>query len=146
MAKKFKFRLETVLNIKTKKVDEAKNELYKILSVRYEKEKYIADLESTKNQELKKSRETSLKAQEMQMFKDYINTINYNIQKAYKELEKVIEIENIKRNELNEALREEKALTKLKNKKLEEHKKELKTEETNFLNEIGNQIYLRSNK
>ena len=144
MAKKFHFRLQTVLNIREKQVTEAKNELYEVLRLKFQKEAEITELIKEKNLQFEAKRKTTLKAMEMQSVKDHINMLNYKITKAKNELLKIEEIEKIKRNNLNEALQKEKILLNLKEKKIEEYKKELNIEETNFLNEISSQMYQRN--
>ena len=145
MAKKFRFRLETVLKIRTEKTEEAKNALNIALRNRYEKEMEIETLKKNKKEQLKKQTVTS-KAQDMQTIKDYIVNLDNQIEYKEKEKEKLIEIENVRRTELNESMKEEKIIAKLKEKKFAEHNLELKREEDNFLNEIATQQYIREHR
>ena len=140
MAKKFKFRLETLLKIRTEAVEEAKNSLNVALRYRYEKERQIDELKNTKQEQLQK-RLNVTRAQDMQILKDHINSLDAQIEKEEIEKQKLIEIENVRRMRLNEAMKEEKVILKLKEKKLQEHEKELKREETNFLDEIASLQY-----
>ena len=140
MAKKFRFRLEAVLKIRTEAVKEAKNSLNVALRHRYEKEMEIENLQQVKNEQLTQQMNSS-KAKNMQTIKDYI--VNLDNQILQKEKEKLIEIENVRRERLNEAMKEEKVIEKLKEKKIAEHELELKREETNFLNEIATQQYMK---
>ena len=142
MAKKFRFRLESVLKIRAEKTEEAKNALNIALRNRYEKEMEIESLQNLKNAEFEKQ-SVIKKAQEMQIIKDYIVNLDNQIEQKEKEKLKLIEIENVRRTELNEAMKEEKIIAKLKEKKLDEHNLELKREEENFLNEIGTQQFIR---
>jgi len=142
MAKKFRFRLETILKIRTEKTKEAKTAMNIALRNRYEKETEIETLQNIKKEQLKKQTVIS-KAQDMQTIKDYIANLDNQIEYKEKEKEKLIEIENVRRTELNEAMKEEKIIAKLKEKKLEKHKSDVKIEEDNFLNEVAIQQYIR---
>jgi flagellar FliJ protein len=142
MAKKFRFRLESILNLRSEKVDEAKNDLNVAIRYRNEKEDEIENLSNQKQQKLNEQNKFK-KAQDMQALKDHINSIDYSIEKKNKEKEKLIEIENARRLRLNEAMKEEKVIMKLKEKKIEEHQHELLREETNFLDDIATQQYIK---
>lgn len=142
MAKKFRFRLETVLKIKTEKVEEAKKQLQMAINLRYAKEREIAELVEQKQKECNRAY-SKVKASEMQTAKDHINYLENLIIAEEKEKEKLIKIEDRRRIELNEAMKEEKIILKLKEKKLEEYNKDLALEETNFLNEIATQQHIK---
>ena len=142
MAKKFRFRLEALLKIRADAVKEAKNSLNIALRYRYEKERQIENLKNVKQEQLEKRLNVS-KAQDMQILKDHINSIDNQIANEELEKQKLIEIENARRMRLNEAMKEEKVILKLKEKKLQEHEQELKREETNFLDEIASQQYMK---
>ena len=142
MAKKFRFRLETVLKLRTEAVEEAKNLLNVALRYRYEKEKEIEELKNQKQNQLEKQMNVN-QAQDFQMLKDHITSLDKQIEKKEIEKQKLIEIENARRIRLNEAMKEEKIILKLKEKKIQEHKAELLKEETNFLDEIASQQYVK---
>ena len=145
MAKKFKFKLEPILNIRTENVEEAKTSLYTAVRSRYKKEYEIENLNNIKEEFLNEPQITS-KAADMQVYKDYVNNIDWQLQKKEEEKIKLLEIENQKREVLNEALKEEKVIIKLKEKKIEEHQKQLNKEEANFLDEIGTNRYIKNMK
>ncbi|MDR0926944.1 MAG: flagellar export protein FliJ [Ignavibacteria bacterium] len=142
MAKKFRFRLESILKIRGDKVEETKNALNIALRYRYEKEAEIDDLQQTKQVALSKPITIS-KASDMQSHRDYINGIDATVTLREQEKTKLIEIENSRRSRLNEAMKEEKVIAKLKEKKLEEYKMDLAREETNFLDEIATQQFFK---
>ena len=142
MAKRFRFKLEPILKMRTEKTKEAKNALSIALRNRYKKEMEIDTLQNTKKEQLEKQLKTS-KAQDMQIIKDYIINLDNQIEHKKREKEKLVEIENMRLYELNEAMKEEKIITKLREKKLEKHKLELKREEDNFLNEVATQQYIK---
>ncbi len=145
MPKKFKFKLEPILKIKTEKIEESKNSLNAAVRNRYEKENEIEKLNDTKKNFLSE-KQITLKAADMQASNDYIANINGQVQKKENEKAKLLEIENHRRHQLNEAMKEEKVIIKLKEKKTAEHQKELNREESNFLDEIGTNQYVRNKK
>jgi len=145
MAKKFKFRLEPILKIRTEKVEEAKTSLHTAVRFRYEKEYEIENLTNIKKEFLNESPIT-YKAADMQASKDYVNNMDSQLQTKEEEKIRLLEIENQRRDVLNEALKEEKVITNLKEKKIEEYKEQLKREEANFLDEIGTNRYIKNMK
>jgi flagellar FliJ protein len=145
MAKKFKFRLDPILKIRSEKVEKTKNFLNIAVRNRYEKEYEIEKLNNVKKEFLSKQ-QTYTKAVEMQTAKDYVNNIDMQLKKKDKEKEKLLEIEEQRRNQLNEALQEEKVIVKLKEKKLTEYQQQLYKEETNFLDEIGTNQFINNFK
>lgn len=135
MAKKFVFRLESLLNLKTHKVKEIEEAIQKILYFRYrteeeiqKQEEYLRTISNGNNGHFK-----ALDLQAQINHKEYIYT---EIGKLRTQLERIVEIENIYRQRLAEAMKEEKILEKLKDKKLETYNEEVKKEETKQLDEI----------
>jgi flagellar FliJ protein len=148
MAKKFNFRLEPILKIRTEKVEETKKSLSTAIRSRYEKEDEISNLNNQKKQFLTEPQITS-KASDMQATKDYVNNMDGQLQKKEDEKIKLLEIENHRRERLNEALIEEKVIVKLKEKKITEHQQQIDKEEKLFLDEVGTNQFitkLRQNK
>jgi len=145
MAKKFKFRLEPILKIRTENVEEAKTSLNIAVRNRYEKEYEIENINNIKKEFLAEEQITS-KAADMQASKDYMHNMDTQLIKKEDEKEKLMQIENQKREVLNEALKEEKVIINLKEKKLAEYQKELSKEEANFLDEIATSRYIKDMK
>lgn len=145
MAKKFRFKLEPILKIRTEKVEETKSILHTAMRNRYDKETEIEELNEVKKDFLSEP-QIITKASDMQASKDYVNNMDWQLQKKEEEKIKLLEIENHRRDELNDALKEEKVIIKLKEKKIEEHQKILKKEEDDFLDEVGKNQYLRDKK
>ena len=143
MAKKFIFRLEPVLKIRTEKVNEAKNSLRNILQFRYQKEDEIEALTNTKN-EFMDAKQQTINAATMQANKDYMQNLNAQIVKKEQEKVKIIEIENERRDRLAESVKDEKILLKLKEKKETEYLKEIAAEETKFLDEVATTRYINN--
>jgi len=135
MAKKFKFKLESFLKLKSFNVTKAEDALNKILILKYEKEVEIVSLYdeiSELNNNPKKQTIIDLQSRfHRKIFlEDRIVQIKY-------EITKIVEIENFKRKELQEAMKDEKILEKLKEKKQVEFKFEMGKEEDLALDEIS---------
>ena len=135
MVKKFKFKLESFLKLKSFNVTKAEDALNKILILKYEKEVEIVSLYdeiSELNNNPKKQTIIDLQSRfHRKIFlEDRIVQIKY-------EITKIVEIENFKRKELQEAMKDEKILEKLKEKKQVEFKFETGKEEDLALDEIS---------
>jgi flagellar export protein FliJ len=63
--------------------------------------------------------------------------VRSQIEKLQKEIDKLKEIENIRRQQLNKAMQEEKVLTKLKDKKEHAYLHDVLKEENAFIDEIA---------
>lgn len=135
MAKKFKFKLESFLKLKSFNVTKAEDALNKVLILKYEKEAEIENIKdeiSDLNNNPKKQTIIDLQAR----FHRKIFLEERIVQIKY-EITKIVEIENLKRKELQEAMKEEKILEKLKEKKRDEFKFEMGKEEDLALDEIS---------
>lgn len=135
MAKKFKYRLESLLNIKAQKVKEIEEAIARILYFRKESEEEIAEQEKYLRNFLqtKNGMTTALEIQARQYHREFIEE---EIARLRKQLERIIEIEMIFRQRLVEAMKEEKVYEKLKERKFNEYNEEVKREETKILDEI----------
>lgn len=135
MAKKFKFSLESVLNLKNYRTNEAKDLLQQAAVIRIKKEQTISE-----NQEYLKSignTGNKMSLQELQDLHYHKESVKRNIKKLEKEKSQIVEIENLRRDKLSDAMKEEKILTKLKDKKILKYNDELKKEENLILDEIA---------
>jgi flagellar export protein FliJ len=135
MAKKFKFKLESFLKLKSFNVSKAEDALNKVLILKYEKEAEIVSIYdeiSELNNNPKKQTIIDLQSR----FHRKIFLEERIVQIKY-EITKILEIENLKRKELQEAMKEEKILEKLKEKKQVEFKFEMGKEEDLALDEIS---------
>lgn len=135
MAKKFKFKLESFLKLKSFNVSKAEDALNKVLILKYEKE---AEIENIKDEisELNNNPRKQTIIDLQSRFHRKIFLEERIIQIKY-EITKIVEIENLKRKELQEAMKEEKILEKLKEKKRDEFKFEMGKEEDLALDEIS---------
>lgn len=144
MAKKFNFRLEKVLNLKSIKVQELKDALNKIVITRMAKENEIEKNQTYLNNILN-AKKGLLPASSLQTHWSHKTYIQDTIKKLKYERDQLIEIENLRRQKLVEAMKEEKILLKLKDKKQIQHKEEISKEEVKILDEITNTKFLKNN-
>ncbi len=137
MSKKFIFRLEPLLKLRSHKVMQEKEALMQIQSLRISKENEISDnieyLES-----LYRNKKGRISIEQMQTDFHRQNFIKEFIKKLETDRQRLIEIEEQRRLILNEALKEEKILEKLKEKKITAYKEELNFEDTKMMDEIAN--------
>ncbi|MFA7326254.1 MAG: flagellar FliJ family protein [Candidatus Kapaibacterium sp.] len=140
MAKKFNFKLDTVLRLRSDKTEEAKTELQLIIRKRIEKEQLIEE-QFAKLSNHNRTRSEHKKLEEIQAFYYHKEFINEEIKKLKMELDNLLDIENLKRNKYNEALKEEKILLKLKEKKKSEFIAEIEHKEQLEIDEIAIRQY-----
>jgi flagellar protein FliJ len=139
MAKKFNFKLESVLKYRADKVSQAIDSLNQAVKIRIEKQKEINDTES-RIIEIASKFDNKTKARDLQVRDSHIVFLNEEILRLEQEKKQIIEIESIRRLKLTRAMKDEKVLEKLKEKKLETYNEELKKEEGLVLDEIGLRI------
>lgn len=140
MAKKFIFKLETVLKLRTEKTEEAKNELQLIIRKRIEKETLIEE-GNTRLIKHNSTRNEKKKLEDIQGFYYHKEFIEQEIVRLNMELDNLLDIESLKRIKYNEALKEEKVLQNLKEKKKELYMAELNKKEQIALDDIAIQRY-----
>ena len=136
MSKKFNFRLEPVLKLKHHKVQIAQDSLNQAVKLRNEKDNMIHEQNENRSKLISTNLQ-STKARDLQAYYHHRDHIDNEIKKLQEEKQRIIEIENIRRSKLNTAMKEEKVLIKLKEKKLSDYKEEVNREEGKFLDEIA---------
>jgi flagellar export protein FliJ len=141
MAKRFQYRLESILKIKTNNVELAKEELAKVIALKVKK---LDDI-NTKNNEIGALNLPTLKPK-----LDELRTIHHRKSflesekvKLKTEIEGIEDIENLRKQKLQIAMQEEKVFLKLKEKEFEEFRKELLKEEAIFFDEIAINRFVR---
>lgn len=145
MAKKFDFRLNSVLRLNSHKVKVAEEALLEIVNIRITKEQKADELANYYTGLIAKEFK-SAQASDLQAHYYHMNHIELQIKELKHEIEQILELENIKRMRLTEAMKEEKIIEKLKEKKFEEYKKETEDEEMKTLNEIATNRHHKSGK
>lgn len=145
MAKKFTYRLEPLLNLRAFRTNQAKEELAKILRLRFRKEQIIEEKKEYKNNLIAK-KYTSGKASDIQERIAHKALVEKEIEKHIQDKNQLLEIEKLRQNKYIEAKKDEMILEKLKEKKLEEYKAETLKEESNFIDEIAIIGFIRKEK
>ncbi|MCX8054918.1 MAG: flagellar export protein FliJ [Ignavibacteria bacterium] len=145
MAKKFTYRLEPLLNLRAFRTNQAKEELAKILRLRFRKEQIIEEKIEYKNNLIAK-KYTSGKASDIQERIAHKALVEKEIEKHIQDKNQLLEIEKLRQNKYIEAKKDEMILAKLKEKKLEEYKAETLKEESNFIDEIAIMGFIRKEK
>lgn len=136
MAKKFNFRLEPILKLKSHNVQIALDSLNQAVRIRSEKEESIKEHTEYRNT-LIDSKSEHKKASDFVALYHHRDYIDNEIERLKLEKTRILEIENIRRKKLTNAMKEEKVLEKLKEKKIFNHKEDVRKEEGKFLDEIA---------
>jgi len=145
MAKKFTYRFEPLLNLRAFRTDQAKEELAKILRLRFRKEQIIAEKAEYK-QNLISTKYTSGKVSDIQARIAHKSFVEKEIEKHTQDKNQLLEIEKLRQNKYIEAKKDEMILEKLKEKKFEEYKEEIQKEESNFIDEVAIMGFIRKEK
>jgi flagellar protein FliJ len=143
MAKRFQFRLDPLLNIKSFKVKEAQENLLQIMGSRLRKEEEIEQHNIYYNSLFKSNKRNNI-ASDLQTLFYHKVFVEDKIKILGNEKEQLSEIEKLKRNLLSEAMKEEKILEKLKEKKMLIHNSDMLKEENKVLDEIAIKQHLHN--
>jgi flagellar export protein FliJ len=139
MAKSFKFRLEPVLRLRSHKVEESKRELRNAANRRRRKEEEIEEKEIYLAG-ITKAPKGLTKASELQAGHFHKVYIREELKKLDKEKLKLIGIETEKRDRLNDDMKDEKILIKLKEKQLKAYEYDAEREDVIRLDEIARNL------
>lgn len=135
MVKKFAFRLDPVLKLRSFRAKEAKEALAQVLNLRLTKEREIAEKKKYLD-DLFIAGKGAAPAADLQAKANHKIYVQSEIKRLEEERKRLLEIENLKRNELSEKMKDEKILEKLKEKKRDVYEKEVLDEENKQLDEI----------
>ncbi len=136
MAKKFTYRLEPLLKVKSYNTSLARTELTNAINERINKEQEIENI-SNHRSSLNNVEIRNLTISEMQHLHHFKQSLENQKHKLAEEKEVLAEKEKLKQSKYNIAMQEEKILAKLKEKKLEDYRKTLNAEEQKELDDIG---------
>ncbi len=138
--RRFKFRLQSVLNLKEKKLEDERMALAQILRVLEDQKDTLLSLNDKKEQ-IEKSfdnanKEAALDIQNIVNARNYLEKISNEIKTQFEIIKKTqIELDE-QTQKVNEAYKELKVLEKLKEKQYEEFLKEFRQNETKELDDI----------
>ena len=148
--KKYKFRLQTVLDIKEKKLEQKLLELARIvdtLNKEVEIEKQLIIEQNTLQSKIVEisSIDSPQSLFEVQNSRGYWGCLGTKIIAQREKIKNIEFFVQAKRNEVNEALKEKKVLENLKEKELEKFYKEFLAYENRELDEIATVRYMSAN-
>lgn len=135
MAKKFKFRLESLHSLRKHKTTEAKNALGEVVQLRVAKQQRIA--ERTLYFEQLSMNYGTMRASEAQAVFAHKEAVRTEIQQLQKELVNLQEIEQQRRVDVTTTMRNEKVLDTLKEKQRTEHSHSVLREEQAFMDDLA---------
>ena len=132
---KFKFTLEKVLRIREFEEEQAKVELGKAIQ---ETERIKRTLEYIARQRVKTNNDlsTTIDIMELQSYQNYIFGLDAQKNQLLEDLEKAELVVEEKHFVLTEAMKKRKALDKMKEKQLDQFKKDQERIEENFLDDM----------
>lgn len=142
MAKQFKYRLEPLLKIRAEKVRREREELARIVKKRMDAEENIARFQ-TYFEGLLVAGAPQVKASELAAAQNHKLFVKEEIKRLEFEKANIVEIENVGRKRLTEAMKNEKILTKLKDKRKDAHYSEINREENATMEEIAIRNFAR---
>jgi flagellar FliJ protein len=138
--KKFKFKLETVLNVKERKEEKLKHELLKLHSLRQEQEILLNETKEKRTYITNEKSERSSGSTDIQSLLFYEQYLTRLLRQIDLTKEKIRELEGLadkKRLEVVEASREKKVFEKLKDKQFEVFNKMVLYNEQLVLDEMA---------
>lgn len=142
--KKFRFRLESLLDLRTKKSQTAKEALGEVIrqraTVELSKQERLLYLHGV-NDLLTQGKVTVL---ECKAHIDHRSAVQEVINSLNDELKRLDELESVRRNHLRQAMIDEKAISTLREKKVVEYEYHSKKEEQDFLDDLAQQSGRRS--
>jgi flagellar FliJ protein len=149
MLKKFNFKLQSVLNLVLFKRDITQQELSKLLEeLNREKEKLNdmkTEFEAKKN-ELTQTMKREIIIGKIHIFNSYLESLNKKIAETKKVIIMMGNMAAKKRMELEKIEKDRKVLEKIKEKKIDEYKKDLLMQDQKILDEIASQRFVINNE
>ncbi len=147
--KKFQFRLQVVLDIKEKLLEQKLVELSKVqkgLQEAIQKQQTLESYQIEINQALLRVFQSGndLDLVEVQRYKDFINKLLVDISSQKVVVQNITKLLEIKRKEVNEVLKEKKVLEKLKENQKQKYYKEFEQYERSELDDIASSRYMRA--
>lgn len=137
--KKFSFSLETVLSYKEQVLNSLKNEHAQILLEVRKKEKQIEDMVAKYDDlvaEFNENKLVGMTIEHLRMYEAYLDGLFGNIKEEKKKLEKLYVKENEKKQQVIHQKQDTISIEKLKEKKLNQYRKEEQKQEELFINEF----------
>lgn len=137
--KKFSFSLDNVLTYKNQVLDSLKNEHGKIIAQVIKQENILENLNKQYldlNSEFNIKNMNGITIIEATSYMAYLKSLEIKIKQAEEELEQIKMLEEEKRKEVVEAKIETTSIDKLKDKKVEQYRKDVQKSEELFIEEF----------
>ncbi len=146
--KKYKFRLQTVLDMKEKVLEAKMLELSKVVQMYNQETQRLKEFESSKKNSLAElngiySRAEILDIMQIQTYKAYLGRVSFDINNQKKVLENILKLMQEKQEEVNKALKEKKIFEKLKENEEQKFYKEFNKKENAESDDIALSRYGR---
>lgn len=147
--KRFQFRLQVVLDIKEKLLEEKLLELSKVqrgLQEAVDKQRTLENYQLEINNALMNVFESGndLDLVEVQRYKDFINKLIVDLSNQKVVIQNITRVLDMKRREVNEVLKEKKVLEKLKENQQKKFYQEFEQYERRELDDIASSRYMRA--
>jgi flagellar FliJ protein len=147
--KKFQFRLQVVLDIKEKLLEEKLLELSKIqrgLQDAIHKQKTLENYQLEINEAIMRVFQSGndLDLVEVQRYKDFINKLIVDISNQKVVIQNITRVLDMKRKEVNDILKEKKVLEKLKENQQKKYYREFEQHDRRELDDIAASRYMRA--
>lgn len=137
MAKKFRFRLEQVLDLRKGEADTARAQFGEAQYARRKKEDEVEEKRRYYEHVLAADRQGIISVRTLESQWYHARAVQSEIVVLERQLVQLLEIEEVKRGELAEAMKKQKILEKLKENKRQEYTREIDREEQNQMDEIA---------
>ena len=143
--KKYSFRLQPVLDIREKTLEDKRLEMAQVIQLLNEQqeglERLIAKQASYKDELESLSLEDDLNVFALANFKNYMVNLQEQITQQEHNIENTKKALRVKQEAVNEALQDVKVLEKLKEKQSQKFYKDIKTKEANEIDDISTARY-----
>ena len=138
--KKFRFKLETVLNVKEKREEQLKHELLKLQALKVQEEQLLSEVKEKRayiSREKSNENKKGTDIQSLINFEQYLGVLLKKIDDTQKNIKVLEKKADIKREEVVEASREKKVFEKLKEKQFGEFQRVVNENEQKVLDEMA---------
>lgn len=138
--KKFKFKLETVLNVKERKEEQLKHELMQIQALKIREEQLLSEVKEKRayiSMEKSDENKKGTDIQNLVNFEQYLGVLLKKIDDTQNSIKVLEKKADIKRVEVVEASRQKKVFEKLKEKQFGEFQKVVIQNEQKVLDEMA---------
>ncbi len=145
--RRFSFRLQRVMDAKASEERQCQRELGEAqdeLGRQQQRMEQLAEEMERQRQRQREMNRTTVTVSQLRLHDQWNGNLKRVVKHQEKEIEKASEEVELRRLKLLEVTREKKVLERLKEKRLEAHNQQLKTEQQNTLDDIGGKMSANS--